>query len=139
MTTQQCVGFQLVFKGWVVRNWENILEAPIKNMNKLNKIIVKQSVLLYSKAWSIRNEVFHDEDTYRRYVISWNKQLTQMITEGNKPEMNKYIRAYPLDIERCSTQDIKRWNLTATQIYRSAENEKIIDIRNYFESKMNQN
>ena len=123
----------------MVRNWENVLEAPIKNMTKLNKTIVKQSVLLYSKAWSIRNEEFHDEDTYRKYVISWNKQITKMITEGNKPEMNKYIRAYPLNIECCSNQEIKRWNLAATEIYRTVDSEKMIDMRKYFERNTNQN
>ena len=73
---------------------------------KMNKIIVKQSVSFYSKAWSSRNKVFHDEDKYRKYLTTWNKRIVQMINEGNKPEMNKYIRAYPLNLERCSNQEI---------------------------------
>ena len=62
-----------------------------------------------------------------------------MINEGDKPEMSKYIRACPLDIERYSNQEIKRWNLAATEMHRTSDSEKIIDIRTYFEMQMNQN
>ena len=49
-TTQHLIGMDLLFKGWVVKNWINVNHEQSYVMKKLNKIIVKHSVIFYSKA-----------------------------------------------------------------------------------------
>ena len=101
-------------------------------MTKLNQIIIKQSVLFYSKAWNHRNEILHTPEKYREYVVEWNERIIQKIELGKKPEMIKYLRAYPLDISRCTNSYIRRWNLAAHEFYKKAKDEVVSDIRNYF-------
>ena len=48
--TMQCaIGMELIFKGWVVKNWFDVQQKQCFTMGKVNKIIVKQSVVFYSK------------------------------------------------------------------------------------------
>ena len=51
VTTQHAIGMELIFKGWVVKNWFDMQQKQYFTMRKVNKIIVKQSVVFYSKAW----------------------------------------------------------------------------------------
>ena len=39
----------------------------------MNKIVVKQCAMFYSKAWKQRNDFFHDKDDYRKFVIDWHE------------------------------------------------------------------
>ena len=56
-------------------------------MKKLNKIIVKCSVIFYSKAWTHRNEIMYDDVKFREFVIDWYKQIVDEIEKGDKPNM----------------------------------------------------
>ena len=68
-TTQHLVGMDLIFKGWVMKNWVNVNETQSYVMKKLNKAIVKRSMLFYSEAWKHQNEVIKDGGKYREYVL----------------------------------------------------------------------
>jgi len=46
--------------------------------------------------------------------------------------MAKYLRAYPLDISKCTNSYIRRWNLVAHKFYKKATNEVVNDIQKYF-------
>ena len=48
--TQHLVGMELVFTGWVNKNWLNANQRQSCAMKKMNKVIVKESVIFYSKA-----------------------------------------------------------------------------------------
>ena len=60
-----------------------------KNFNKkvgiINKIIVKQSVLFYTEVQKYRNEVMHDPDKYRLFVIKWYEKVVESIERDNRP------------------------------------------------------
>ena len=101
-------------------------------MTKLNKIIIKKSVIYYSKAWNHQNESLHDPEKYRQYVLEWNEKLILRIEQGNKPEMTKYLRTYPLDISKCTNSYIRRWNIAAQELCKRVSNEVVSDIRQYF-------
>ena len=73
VTTQHLVGMELIFKEWVVKNWLNIQQSQSYTMKKLNKIIVKCSMIFYSKAWTYRNKIMHDDIKFREFVIDWYK------------------------------------------------------------------
>ena len=131
-TTQHLVGMSVVFKGWVVKNWLNIQEPQRYWMHVVNKIIVKQSVMFYSRAWSHRNEVMHDKDIYRKYMIKWYERIVEEIEKGDKPDMKIYVRNQKLDLEKSDTGYVRLWNLYTTKMMKKARRERTNDIRNYF-------
>ena len=93
----------LIFKEWMVRNWINMQQQQTNVMKVINKIVVKQSVVFYSKVWMHRNEVLQDSGKYREHVIEWHKRLVEEIEKGNRPSMRKYVRMQKLDLNKCDT------------------------------------
>ena len=65
VTTQSIVGMKYVFRGWAVKNWRNVNEMQNKTMKRLNKMLVKECVKFYSKAWVHRNETLHNPDKHK--------------------------------------------------------------------------
>ena len=131
-TTQQVVGMELIFKGWVMKNWLNVQQEQEHVTKKLNRIIVKCSVIFYSRAWIHQNEIMHDTGKYREYVIEWYKRLVEKIESGNKPSMRRYVRMQKIDVDKCDTGYIKLWNESTTKMMKEAKVENTNDIRNYF-------
>ena len=85
--TQQIISMKYIFRGWVVKNWTNVNQEASQIIEQVNKIIVKESVSFYSKSWVQRNEVFHNEDHYRSFIINWYKRVKKEMLKGNRPEM----------------------------------------------------
>ena len=50
VTIQHVIGIELLFKGWVVQNWLNVQDDQQMETKQMNKIIIKISVMFYSKA-----------------------------------------------------------------------------------------
>jgi len=132
-TTQHVIGMDLLFKGWVVKNWLNVNNKQRHVMKRINKIIVKQSVIYYSKAWKNRNDVLHDTEKYREQVIDWHKRLVENIENSNKPSMRRYVRMQKLDLSKCDTGYIRLWNMSTVKMMKNAKDESVNDIRNYFQ------
>jgi hypothetical protein len=132
-TTQHVIGMDLLFKGWVVKNWLNVHNKQRHVMKRINKIIVKQSVIYYSKAWKNRNDVLHDTEKYREHVIDWHKRLVENIENSNKPSMRRYVRMQKLDLSKCDTGYIRLWNMSTVKMMKNAKDESVNDIRNYFQ------
>jgi len=79
-----------------------------------------------------RNELLHDEQKYRPYVIEWYKRIKRLIVNGNKPEMKKYLHAQELDVDRCSSSYIRMWNIGAMELMRKVPEERMQDVRMFF-------
>ena len=109
-TTQYLVGMELIFKGWVVKNWLNANQSQSHMMKKLNKINVKYGVIFYSKPWIHRNEIVHDDEKFREFVIDWHKRIVSDIEKGNKLNMRRHMRLQKLDVKKCDMKHIKLWN-----------------------------
>ena len=92
--------------------------------------------MIYSKAWTKRNEIMHNPEVYRQYVIGWNRNIKKMIMNGDKPEMREYLRTYPIEVETCKNSYIRRWNLAARTMYKEANKEVLQDIRMYFQRSL---
>ena len=69
-------------------------------------------------------------------MVEWYEKLIKKIEIGNKPEMAKYLRAYLLDIRKCTNSYIRRWNTAAQEFFKKASNEDVSNIRKYFERQM---
>ena len=81
----------------------NVQEIQPKRASQINKIIVKQSVLFYAEAWKNRNDIMHNQDNYRTFVIDWYNKVVALIERDNRPEMLKYLRAQRLNVDRCDS------------------------------------
>lgn len=65
-----------------------------------------------SKLQKQRNEVFHNNENYRKFVIDWHEKLKEKIESENCPEMRKYARKQEIDVEKCNNIYIRLWNIT---------------------------
>ena len=125
ITTQHLIGMKMLYRGWVVKNWMNIEERnTTTKMKKMNKVLVKQSVIFYSKAWAHRNKILHDQETYRKYMIDWYQNIKIMIEISDKPDMRRYLRTYAINVDMCSTRYIKRWNIKALEMFKKNKERK---------------
>ena len=75
LTTQFIADVKALFRGWIVKHWGDLHESQNSVMKSMNKIVVKQCFAFYSKAWSQRNEGFHDSENYRKFSIEWHTKL----------------------------------------------------------------
>ena len=101
-------------------------------MRKVNKIIIKQIIVFYSKAWKNRNDVMHNSGRYREHVIDQDKRLIEEIEKGNKPSIRKYVRMQQLELDKSNTGYIRLQNMSTTKMMKNAKDEIVNDIRNYF-------
>ena len=75
-------------------------------MKKINKVIVKQSITFYSKAWVYWNEIMHDNGKYCKYMIEWYRLIVEEVEKGDKSSMRWYVWMQKLDIEKSDTSYI---------------------------------
>ena len=59
-----------VFRGWIAKNQLNANKLQLRKMSIIDEMIIKHSVRLYSKAQNRRNEVKHDIQRYRKFVVN---------------------------------------------------------------------
>ena len=101
-------------------------------IKKINKVIVKQSITFYSKAWVHRNEIIYDNRKYHEHMIEWYRRIVEEVEKGNKPSLRWYVTMQKLDIEKSDTSYIRLWNETTVKMMKQAKRENVNDIRNYF-------
>ena len=107
ITTQHVIGMELIFKEWVVKNWMDMQQVQSHRMKKINKIIVKNSIIFYLKAWTQRNEVMYNSEKYQNYIIEWYRRIVEAIKKGDKPNMRTYVERQKLDLEKCNMSYIR--------------------------------
>lgn len=66
--TQQLLGYKYIFRGFIVRNWNNSDDTSLK-YTALNKIIVKDYIQHYVRMWFKRNERRHCKVTRRERLL----------------------------------------------------------------------
>ena len=58
-----------------------------------------------------------------------------MMIQSNKLELHKYIQAYLIDIETCTNNYIRRWNLAIYEMHKKVKNEVVNNIRLYISAQ----
>ena len=64
--------------------------------------------------------------------------MKNMIINGNKTEMQKYLRVHTIDVKLCSNSYIKKWNIDAHEMCKKSRNEANCNIRMYFQRSTSQ-
>jgi len=131
-TTQHIIGMKNMFKGWIVKGWDNPEKEQSPEMIKVNKMLVKASVSYYSKSWVHRNEMLHNPKSYKSYVVQWHNRIVELIERSNRPVMRQYLRIQKIDTEKCSSGYIRQWNMAAMDMYKKTDKENLGDIRSFF-------
>ena len=121
-----------IFKGWVVKGWDNPEKEQSMEMKQVNKMIVKASVLFYSKAWVHRNEMLYNPVKYKEYVVEWHKRIVTLLEQSNRPAMRQYLRVQKIDTDKCSSGYIRHWNISTMEMYKKSDKESLGDIRSFF-------
>ena len=132
-TTQHLIGMDLLFRGWVIKNQVNVNHEQSYLMKKLNKIIVKHSIIFYSKAQVHRNKILHDTEKYREYTVNWYNNLVKEVENGDKPSVKRYVRMQHLDTEKYKMSYIRLWIKITMKMMKEAKREIMNNIRNFFQ------
>ena len=103
-TTQQLIGIENVFQGYIVINWFDT-DKTFK-YRSVNKIIVKECVMFYNKCWLQRNEILHSKDIQHDFITKWYKK-TKWYGESIGGEALKFIDQYKIDETKDSNRTIK--------------------------------
>ena len=131
-TTQSIVGIEYLFRGWIVKNWNNVQEFQPRKVGIINKIIIKKSVLFYTQVQKYRNEVMHDSKKYRLFVIKQYEKVVESIEKDNRLQMYKYLYTQRINVDQCNGAYIRHWILSAMKMKKITEVEKANDIRRFF-------
>ena len=58
--------------------------------------------------------------------------MIKTIESSNKPGMQRYLRTYAIEVDKCSNSYIRKWNVNVLEIYKKAEKEEVSDIILFF-------
>ena len=72
VTTQGTIGFDKIFRGYIVKDWHGD-DEDCESCHEINKIIVKKIVDFYAKFWDHRNSCLNESETKRKMVVDWCK------------------------------------------------------------------
>ena len=89
---------------------------PTHVIKQANKIIVRKSAESYSKAWTNRNECFHDKEKHRSHVVEWHERIAKNINEGNRVEIKRCLRSQRIDVEKCDSSCIRLQNISTLDL-----------------------
>ena len=104
-TTQRFIGHDMLFRGFIVKDWCGNNEEYTKN-RKLNKIFVKHCVRHYWKCWEDRNNWAKKPEIRRQRKIDWYKsEMNETRVNGNS-EVMRYVRDHDVCVEHRSTDAI---------------------------------
>ena len=132
VTTQHIIGMKNMFKGWIVKGWDDPRKEQSSDMRKVNIMLVKASVSYYSKSWVHRNEMLHNPEKYKEYVVQWHHRIVALLERSNRPVMRQYLRTQQIDTEKCSSGYIRQWNISTMEMYKKTDKENLGDIRSFF-------
>ena len=108
MGTQLLIGFQYIFRGIIVRDWETGNECETK-YHEHNKILVKRCVRYYCDRWNERCNRRYSDSIRRRYLLEWvNKEIIS-VENLLHPQVSKYISIGSEKIVTMANDIIQKW------------------------------
>ena len=76
-------------------------------MRKENKMIVKACMKFYSKAWSHRNDVFHNKEKHKVFISEWYESIQESMQKGNQPQTKRHAEKQKIDANNCDSACIR--------------------------------
>ena len=132
-TSQQCIGIGEIFRGFIVKDWEGA-DFHCEKYSELNKILVANAVRFYNECWKDRNEWYFNERKQKERVVKWYHEIKREVEEKGPMQVKVFVRRSQLDVQRCSTETIKKWIRNASELCKRIERLPKSDIRRYMES-----
>ena len=109
--TQLLIGYQCVFRGIIVSDWEGGNEAELK-YKQLNKIIVRRCVRYYSDCSKLRCTRQDSDSVRRKYLLEWAKNEINFVENRTHPEVSKYVLLSSEKIVTMASDSIQKWLVT---------------------------
>ena len=63
------------------------------------------------------------------------QNLVLAVNRMQKPEVNSCLRCHEVNVDRISTKVLRSWNVSVIDMIKRAKDEKLNDIRNYFQKR----
>ena len=133
-TSQQHVGLQQLFRGYVVKDWVGA-NFNCDVCSELNAILVMHAVKFYVECWENRNEEYHDETKQRSRMINWYRELKDEIEVKDPQQVKLFVRRTALDLNRCNTDTIRTWIHNVKEFRKKVKRLPEGDIRRFYEGK----
>jgi len=129
-TNQQHVGMSELFRGFVVKNWMST-DMNDKKYRYLNMIIVRECVHFYGQCWKHRNEIMHDPVKQKERLIKWYESEKEEGSQSVSRQMRMYVDKCKLDVERCTSDTIRRWIMNKRTMKKKVEKMPANDVRRH--------
>ena len=92
-TMQQVIGHNMVFRGFIVKDWFGKNKNESKYV-KYNKVITKLCTQHYWTCWKERNDIINTKDIKRKYVLEWYENEVGKGKYHPSENVRRYVREY---------------------------------------------
>lgn len=117
VASQVLIGFDKIFRGYVVKDWCGDNET-CESCHEFNKVIVKKSVEFYNTCWDHRNSCMNKKELKRKMVLEWHEKAKQDALNSEYPQVVKHVKECDENMEIRSTEYMQRWIQTISVIKR---------------------
>ena len=104
-TNQQYIGFKVLFKGYVIKNWYKANFNATKYA-KLNKILIKRCVKYYLECQMRRNKALHNAEFQKQRLRKWYEDKKEKGLNGDHKQVRRFIRRNDIKVEISSNETI---------------------------------
>ena len=134
VTSQAVIGFDKIFRGCVVKDWCGD-DVNCESCQEFNRVIVKKSVEFYNKYWDHRYSCMNQKELKRKLVMDWHEKAKQEALNSEYPQVGKYVRECDENMEKRSTEYVKRWIQTISVMKGRSKRHKGNYKRKYFRTE----
>ena len=94
-------------------------------------IAAREYVCYYNRCWKYRNKIMHDPNKQKERMIKWYENEKERGRSSDSRQIRIYVEKHKLDVERCSSDTIRRWIMNMKTIEKKVEKIPANDIRRY--------
>ena len=135
--SQNVIGFKMLFRGYVVKDWFGGNSEETKYHNT-NRMIVKSCVKLYHDCWCQRNDLMQNDKNKKDRLLEEVQRILEEYKNLDRVGVQSYLRQCPSNMSVRDTKYIENWITGFNLIKRSSEKYCPGDIRAYVQ-KLNSN
>lgn len=127
---QQVLGYDMIFRGFIVKNWFGKNENAHKH-GKYNKAITKLCVQYHWMCLKERNNIMRKKEIKRKYVLEWFDGEVEKAKFHKSKNVRRYVREYTTAVRSQATDQIQRWLIGLNNVTKREKLHEIDDIRRY--------
>ena len=128
--SQNIIGFNLLFRGFVVKDWFGANSDETK-YHQSNKIIIKHCVHLYHDCLLQRNKLMQEDKNLKQRLVEEIQRIVINYQDSERVGVQNYIRNLPSNIATRDKTSLNNWIAGFNLIQQSSEKYSPGNIRAY--------